>query len=298
MVRSRFGIVFAAVGVVLVIFGIVWMTAIFSIFEKVPSDYERIYTFDGEYRLPDPQNPLSGQLISIPVIMTRTLEAAGAGNGAMFISEQISTVNLAGGPIDPSNPERFNQQSTLAIDRATRKNVDVSADYPSIPVRKEQWSPPGHLKEGENFLMWSPAANIAIEVKYIDKEEFRGMTVFSYEAIGNDILLGPDPNYGFDIYVDTQLNLKCEPLSGVPIAQNSIVTRSFGDVPQIGKLPFYQSVITYSEESIDYLTDLAKDSRTKIQWFGTYMPWMIIGLGAVLIIVSVAIMLRKGVQPA
>ncbi|MEE8363697.1 MAG: porin PorA family protein [Dehalococcoidia bacterium] len=50
----RLSVAGGVIGIVLVIFGIVWMTAIFERFEKVPTDLDRTVDLEGTYTLVDP----------------------------------------------------------------------------------------------------------------------------------------------------------------------------------------------------------------------------------------------------
>ena len=45
MAKLRLGIILAAVGVILVIVGALWMAVIFPSMEKIPADYERTTKF-------------------------------------------------------------------------------------------------------------------------------------------------------------------------------------------------------------------------------------------------------------
>ena len=51
MAKLRLGIILAAVGVILVIVGALWMAVIFPSMEKIPADYERTTKFEGDYIL-------------------------------------------------------------------------------------------------------------------------------------------------------------------------------------------------------------------------------------------------------
>jgi hypothetical protein len=260
-----------AFGIILLILGILWLTVIFPSLEKVPSDYERDYTFTGNY---SSLNQSTMQMDVIPVILTRELRGNGTASSCLVIDQTI-THN------PPIQPVDFSQ---LKVDAKTRKYVPECYDNPQTAPR-EQWSPPGHLEEEEDFMLWSPSTMRPVNVTYLGKEEYEGITVFNYEGKAEDVSLG-------DYIIDTFIELKVEPLSGVPVGQHSITSRSMEMAPGM-VIEVFVSDIEFGEESVEYLVDLAKDSKTKIQWFGSYVPWILICFGIVLVVVSAAVILRN-----
>ena len=272
MAKLRLGIILAIVGAILVIVGAVWMTVIFPSMEKIPADYERTTMFEGNYtRLGNPT----------PVIMTRVHTANRTVGDILIFDENITVVDSSKTP--PQLLPEYARQEQLAVDRKTRK---MNPDYGDIP-REGQWSPPPHLKEGEDFLLWNPAANKALNTTYVGKEKFRGMKVLHYTVNETHLEVPHRPEVDL---VDVLINLWVEPESGTTVGQNSLVTYS------IGEMPVFISEIAFTDETVDELVDIAKDARTKLRWFGSYIPWIVIALGIVLVIVSIAVMLRKGLQ--
>ena len=59
--------------------------------------------------------------------------------------------------------------------------------------------------------------------------------------------------------------------------------------PSGAKYPRFVANVNYTEETITDLVDDAKSNRSKIVWFGTYMPWMSMGLGIILTVAAAAI---------
>jgi len=294
-----------------------------SVMHMMPPDYERTISLEGSYSVFD---SVSMQFITLPAEVTIAHTANETVNGVLIIDEHISGTNSATGDPLPEFPEQMN---TLAVNMVTR---EMDPDYGDIP-REGQFSAPFHLKEGEDFSLWDRTAGKVLNAAYVGKEEFRGITVFVYEAEETNIKLPPDPRSPYDLEMGIRLTLKIEPESGITVWQSSestIYVPAMGNLPVriiqlkftedtedelVGlamgagsyfsacgsyalndEVPAFTSDIAFTDWTVDDLVGIAKDARSSLGWFGSYIPWIVICLGAVLVIVSVAVILRKVLQ--
>ena len=77
--KKRF--IVSIVGLLLVILGVVWITAIFPAIDKVPLDYEQTYVFLGNLTTVDPDAQSTD---SFPIKLTLDQEAIGTEDGALL----------------------------------------------------------------------------------------------------------------------------------------------------------------------------------------------------------------------
>jgi len=277
--KRRF--IVSIVGLLLVILGVLWITVIFPWLEKLPTDLDEEFDFDGEFWVATP----TFELVSFPVRIHREWKANGTADGALLINE---TMTFTRTDIGMDITDQFADPSVLAVDRKTRKfNPDVDERG-----REGYWSPPPRLGVGDTFELYHPSARGPLPANVVRKEDFRGLNVLVIEVSGENIPLGPDPQSGMESYLTkAEITLWVEPASGTVVDEQSLVVRSL-DVPMMGIVDVYRSEVVYAEETIVELMDTAKSARTMLLWFRTIIPWLLIGLGAVIVLVDVLVLPR------
>jgi hypothetical protein len=63
------------------------------------------------------------------------------------------------------------------------------------------------------------------------------------------------------------------------------------------KIPVQISNVNYAERTIEDLMDTARSAHWSLLWFRTIVPWLFIGVGAILVIIDTWILSRRrGVQ--
>jgi hypothetical protein len=264
-------IILAVVGAVLVIFGALWMSVIFPAFDKVPTDYENTYYFEGTFSV---MNPDTMGMDSFPVEQTLTQEAVGTQEDALLIHEVRTVVNSATGE-DISAV--YGAEGTLAIDRSTlefQQGIDEAG-------RRGQWGPPRPLAEGDSYNLWHPGAQQPLTATYLRSEDFRGLGVFVFEINEADIGIGTEPQSGVPLLLSTTITQWVEPSSGTVVYNESITTTSVDFMGQ--KMPVQISELTYTEGTIASLMDTARSAKWMLLWFRTLVPWIAIGFGCFLV---------------
>jgi hypothetical protein len=280
---SRRGLIVSIVGVVLVILGILWSWVIFPALEKIPTDYERSYYFDGAFTV---LNPVTQSYDTFPIEQTLDQEAVGTEDGALLIHEVRTIVNAQTGD-DLS--AIYGDESTLAIDRSSLEFV------PEIDERGRtgNWAPPKSLEPGDSFDLWNPGASRPLTANYVEDTEFRDLHVKLFEIDETDILIGTEPTSGADLLYSTNIRLWIEPWSGTVVNQEADTTTSidmFGN-----KVPVVISSVQYAEETIVDLMDTGRSARTFLLWLKGILPWLLVGIGIVLVLVGIFLGRRRRV---
>jgi len=281
--RKRRGFIVSAVGVVLVIIGIVWMTVIFPALDKVPTSYERTYYFVGNFTV---VNPMTQTQDFFPIEQILAQKANGTKDGALLIHEKRTVLRADTTPATDISII-YGDESTLALDAHTLKFM------PSVDERHRTgyWGPPRGLGEDKSsFDMWEPGANEPLPATYVKSEDFRGMKVVLFRIDAGNITLPSRENQP-PLYYKTNINLWIDPRTGTVVDQDSNTITSLG--PELGNIPVQISNVRYDERTIVDLMDVANDAARMLLLFTTVIPWVLIGVGALLVIIDMILIWRR-----
>ncbi len=281
--KRRF--IVSIVGVLLVILGVLWITVIFPWLEQLPLDLDEEFDFDGTFTV---TNPMAQEVDEFPVRIHREWKANGTADGALLISETMEFKRTDTGE-DVSY--RYADPSVLAVDRKSRKfNPEVDERG-----REGYWSPPPRLGVGDSFELYHPSARGPLPAKVVREEDFRGLKVLVIEVSGENIPLGPSPEaFNMDEYLTkAEITMWVEPSSGTVVDEESLVIRSLDMTGLgLGVEEVYRSVVVYAEDTIEDLMDIGRSAHTMLLWFRTVIPWLLIGLGIVMVLIDVLVLPR------
>ncbi len=275
LLRKRYLLATTIVGIILVVVGVLWMMVIFPALAKMPADYERNIRFNGNFNVFD---LATQQLQEIPVIMVREQDTVGVEGNVLLIKEVV-TFNNAQDATDLS--EQLGSESTLAVDRSTRQHVSGLGDMD----REGGFGFPSWVSKEQSYPIWNPKAAASMDAHFVAEEEFRGLKVLVFQIAEKDIVAPADEQMPVEGTMDTTITFRVEPVTGVTITNDSLTTVR---VPMMGEDPVFIGTTTFTEETIADLVDIAVSNRTKLLWFHTYLPWLLIGLG-IIALVAVAI---------
>ena len=277
--QRRGGFIVSVVGLVLVILGVLWLAVIFPSLDKVPTGYERTLYFEGDFTVGPP-----GNSTNFPIEQILEQKANGTQDGALFINERYIVKNTATG-MDIS--AYYGIEQTLAIDRHTLQIVtNIDENH-----RSGYWGPPRGLGKGDTFDLWNPGAHRALKATYVKDDTFRGLKVVIFQIDAKDISLGNDPQTQAPMLMDTVINLTIEPKTGVVADEDALTTTSLSMGGQ--KVPVVITYVRYAERTIVDLVDTANDARGKLLLFETVIPWVLGGVGAILVLIGLMLMSRK-----
>jgi hypothetical protein len=279
--KRKRGFIVSLVGLVLVILGVLWITIIFPAIDKVPTDYDRTYYFEGTFSV---MNPVTQSMDTFPVEQTLAQEAVGTEDGALLIHEVRTVVNSATGT-DIS--DIYGDESTLAINRSTLEFVQEIDER----GRWGQWGPPRPSGKDDSYDLWHPGAGQPLTANYVRSEDFRDLGVLVFEIDEEDIDIGLEPQSGLPLSLSTTITQWVEPSSGTVVYNESVTTTSIAAMGM--KVPIQISSLRYAEETTVDLTDTGRSAHTMLFWFRTVIPWLLIGLGAVMVLIDMLFLGRR-----
>ncbi len=266
------------VGVVIVVFALVWLLAIFPAMNKLPEDHHRVVNFDGTYQV---MNPDTQAMDSIPVCVQRVQDATDVQDNVLIINQTVTCTHAQAGMELP----QFGLAEVLGVDRSNREYVSGYGDM----ERSGQFCFPSDAQE-ESYSVWIPSAGRPLEAEFKGEEEFHGLKVFNFQISEQNLDIGTQEGTGLPQVMDIVTTMTIEPVSGTTVDTTSDTTYSID--MQGMKIPYYISSISFTEDTIDELVDTAKDARSMILWATVYGFWIAIGVGAALIVTGVVMFAR------
>ena len=127
-------------------------------------------------------------------------------------------------------------------------------------------------------------------------EEFQGLKVVVFQIEAIDMSIGNHSQTQLPLLLSTTVNLVIEPKSGTVVDQNAYTTVSMDMGVQ--KVPVQIADVKWTQATIDELVDVAQSADVKLLWFETIVPWLLVGIGGVVLIVGLIFLIRKQATPA
>lgn len=276
-------------GLILIVFALVWLFAIFPGMAKLPADYEQEYAFEGSVQVFVPQ---LGQLVPIQTKMERTLKAKSVTEDDVLLLQQdiVFYEATSGAPLGDINPALAALDSTevYGLDRTTRANVPGAGDT----SRSGQFTFPADVQQ-ETYQYWSSSVGKAISATFAGEETYEGITVYLFEMNSTGNPYYPDTATGLPQTMDVSAEIKVEPVSGVPVFATTTTIINLQH-PLAGSMPVLINTSTFTSATVDDMVELAESTSSLILWASVYGFWAIIGLGAVLVLVGIVRSNRAG----
>ena len=265
---------FIYAGLILLVLAVVWSTAIFPSMTKMPADYEQEYKFEGSVQVFVPE---LGTLVPIQTKMDRMLKANSVTDDDVLLLGQDITFFEAtsGAPLSAINPAlaALDSSEVYGIDRTDRTNVSGEGDI----SRSGQFTFPADVQQ-ETYQYWSSSTRSTLPASFVKEEEFNGLTVYVFEIDTTDNTYTADATTGLPQTMDVYALIKVEPVSGVPVYATTTTTINLQH-PLAGSMPVLINTSSYTQATVDILTDKAIETRSLMLWAGVYGFWIVVGLG-------------------
>ena len=268
---------FTIVGAVLVVFALVWLFAIFPAMSKMPTDYEREYTFEGFI---GQFNSDTMSLDEIPTNVVRSLTTHGTEDDVLLLQQDINIYPAQGGDPIRSTSEIY------GLDRTTRENVSGYGDMD----RTGNFTLPAGVEQ-ETYSFWSSSAMTTLPANFVSEETYHGITVYNFKIDISDLPAGTMEGTDAPQTMDVLTEIKAEPVSGIPVYTSTTTTLKAQLMPG-DPTTIYVNSMAFTSETIDEMVDLAESSRSMILWASVYGFWIAIAVGVVLIVVGVVMAIR------
>ncbi len=298
--RSKIGLVLCILGVLLAIFGVIWMTVVWPNLSKLPADLNQQVNIKGTVKLYD---AAAGGPVAFDVIGARKYAAVAASDDMVWLQEDI-WFNIAGTD-PPQEISAVRAQYLMALDRVTKQHVAGRGDG----VAGGYFAHPFDVEKDKAYPWWNEGNPVLLDNVYVGEKDFQGLHVYVVEMATPE---GGVPTPGsFDtpaMVIEQKVTMYVEPVTGSGVYMEGLTKRSGmipvpdPDFPTTGpmtyqEVTFYEDSLTFTQETIDDLVDIAAKAKTQIKLARDLLPWVSIGIGALLIVVGLLLVLRFG-RPA
>ena len=301
--RRKIGVALCILGVLLAVFGIIWLTVIWPSLTKVPSDLEQQVDLQGTVSLYDDG---LGTNVSYDVIGHRKYTAFRASEDILYLYEDV-WFELAGTD-PPQELEQLREHYFLSIDRVTRQHLEGRGDG----IGGGHYSFPFNVSKDKVYPWWNERNPQNLDCRYVGETDFEGLHLYIFEMSTPDEGLTTPASFDMpEMRIDQKITLYAEPVSGVTVRFESTTKRS-GTIPVPDELypvtgpvtnkavTFYEDNLTFTQDSIDDLAGQAKSAKTQVALAKDLLPWLCIGSGIVLIALGIFLALKasQSVPPA
>lgn len=259
-------------GLLILVLALVWLFLIFPGMAKIPEDYAQDYNFEGTVNV---LNPITFSLEESPVNVERALKATGVEDDVLLLKQDITFTHALAGIELP-----FGSSEVYGIDRTTRENVTGHGDI----NRNGQFTFPADTEQ-RTYSFWSSSAGKALPATFTGEGTYEGLDVYNFKIDVKDIDGGIYEALGAPQTIDVYVEIKVEPVSGVPVYSRSMTTLKIAMGPGM-VVPMFISDITYNSDTIDEMVETAESTKTLILWASVYGFWILIGLGALLLLLG------------
>ncbi len=299
--KRKIGIALCVLGVLLAIFGIIWVTVLWPSLARIPADLDQETIQQGTVTLYDSAHDA---YVTYNVTNSRHYVAVKASKDIVYLDETITFTDIATGQEIPTLRASY----LLGIDRVTRVNVEGHGDG----IGEGHYSFPFNVNKAETYPFWNEGNPANLDCTYVGEETFEGMKVYIFHMETPDEglplpagFLPPDlKDYVPAMQIHQEITMKVEPVSGAVVYFES-TTERVGQVPIQDKLfpttapltykevSFYKDSLTFTDETVADLVSQAKSAKTQVA-LARMLPWLSIGGGITLVAVGVLLARREG----
>ncbi len=227
-------------------------------------------------------NPADLPTITVPVVLHRERRATSAEGDKIVINEQVTTLD----PTTRQEVQGFDKTDIdLIIRQKTREYLPGTEGG-----RTGLWGLPFNVEKDRSYSSWVTAAERPLEAEYRGTEKIQGLETFIHVVEVTNLPLGVnDPATGLPLVVDALITTWSEPRTGSTVRIEDSDAVSAWDELSGNKYPRFVADVNHTEETITTLVNDAKNNRNKLVWFGSYMPWISMGVGIFLTVAAATV---------
>jgi Porin PorA len=293
--RRKIGVVLGVLGVLALVFGVVWMTVVWPSLAKVPADLEQQVDLQGTVTLYDEAH---GGEVTMDVSGHRKYTALSATDDVLYMREDL-WFDIAG---TDQEIGALRQKFLLGTDRVERTNLEGLGDG----VGGGHYSFPFDVKKDKVYPWWNEGNPVNLDCVYVDEKDYEGLHVYVFEMSTPEGGLSLPASFDTPaMRIDQTITLYCEPTSGMPVYMEDHTKRS-GQIPVPDKdfpstapftyenVTFYQDDLVFTDDTVAGLVDDANAAKTQVALAKNLLPWLSIGSGILLVLVGVFLAMKPG----
>jgi len=224
-------------------------------------------------------NPADLPTLAVPVTLHRERRATGIDGGNLFVKETATYTNTVTGgsvagfeDVDPLN---------LVVDRKSKIYREGTEGG-----RSGHLGLPFNVDKDETYKAWVTAAGRPLEAEYRGTETIDGLETYLYVVEVDAAPMGQDdPASGLPLVLDANIITWNDPATGRTVKVDDLVSIS-AQAPDGTRYTRFIEDLEYTDATVARLLDKARDDVGMLAFYGTTLPWLLIGLGLGLIAVT------------
>lgn len=268
----RLAVLLFVTGLCIIVPGAVLLNAVTPGMDLLPDNYRQESVFQGTYRLLDS----SGEdLVEHPVTLTRVREVTGVESPKAYVTETVSVTSPS-----PDFPESMaGTHLEFAINRATRLHmtrVELFMVADELPTGYMTFPP--DVQRDVQYPIWFPDAIQAVPARFNGTVERDGLTLYAFVIRASGLRVWSDCQAHKARMADVVADYLVEPRSGLVVDERIQTTQYVDDDVQGWQVADVRT-LDLTEESAKANMAKAKAERFRLVFIGSYVPWLIMGLG-------------------
>ena len=223
-------------------------------------------------------NPADLPMLEVPVTLHRERRATDIDGGLVFVKETAEYSRTdTGGPVPGFDGGELN----LVVDRKSEIYQEGTeggrSGYLGLPF---------NVDKDHTYAAWVTAAGRPLDAVYRGTETMDGLDTYLYVVELDAAPMGrDDPASGLPLVLDANVITWNDPATGRTVNVDDLVTIS-AQAPDGTKYVRFIEDLEYTDATVARLLEIAKDDSARLAFYGTTLPWLLIGLGAGLIAVA------------
>ncbi len=137
---------------------------------------------------------------------------------------------------------------------------------------------PPDMKRDVEYPLWVDEVEDVLPATYSGSAERDGLEVYRFVIEAQDMELSPDAESGLPRVGDVRIDYLVEPRSGLVVDMDSQSSISVQDAKG-GEAAVFTSTLSMTDDSVSDNLSRARVERAKLVLMGSYMPWLVMGLG-------------------
>ena len=268
----RLAILLFITGLFIIVPGAVLLNVVTPGMDLLPDGYRQESVFQGTYKLLDSSGE---RLVEHPVTVSRVRDVTSIESPKAYVTETISVSSPS-----PGFPESLAQTHLeLAVNRATRLHmtrVDLFMVADELPTGYMTFPP--DVQRDAQYPIWFPDVIQPVQSTFSGTVERDGLTLYSFGIRAYQLRVWSDCQAHKARSADVVAEYLVEPRSGL-VVDERIETTQYVDDDVKGWRVSDVRTLDLTEESVKANLAEAKAERFRLVFIGSYVPWLIMGLG-------------------
>jgi len=226
-------------------------------------------------------NPADLPILAVPVTLHRERRATGIDGSRVFVDETAKYAHKVTGEKIQGFPD---VELNLVVDRKSKIYQEGTEGG-----RSGHLGLPFNVDKNETYDAWVTLAGRPLEAEYRSTEIIDGLETYLYVIELDAVPMGQDdPASGLPLVLDASIITWNDPATGRTVNVDDLVSIS-ALAPDGTRYTRFIEDLEYTDATLARFLEKAKDDVGRLAFYGATLPWLLIGLGLGLMVVTAVI---------